>query len=197
MSPRSRSLARHLIAIALSTGLVLAAFSALADRPSSDRAVATQILAQLQSDSSPVASAVARPTNEARAALARADNAVASGDAVNARLLEGLAREWAELAVDVARSVEGQQEAGALQSAAADASLRVQRARAMLDELAARKARAQGELNQLTQQADAGPAPVTTTPATTKKPASKPVIAVPPGQSTAAPKPGAKKGGGK
>jgi len=139
---------RPLVALAIAAGVSLAAFSALADRPATDRVVAQQLLSQYASDAGPASSALARPLTEAHAALARADNAIAAGDAANAHLLEGLAREWAELASDVSRASKAEHEAVAKQQDAAEASKRVQRARAMLDELAARKARAQGELNQ-------------------------------------------------
>jgi len=199
MSPPSRTFARPFVALTLSAGLILAAVSALADRPSSDRSVTTQILGQFQPDSGPIASAVARPVSEAKAALARADSAAASGDAVTAHLLEGLAREWAELALDVSRSVQVQQDAGSLQLAAADASLRAQRARAMLDELAARKSRAQGELNQLTSQTDAGPTPNAPSAVPASKPAPKGPAAAPrPSGKAATPPtlhPGQNKGG--
>lgn len=150
---------RPFVALAIAAGLSLAAFSALADRPATDRTVAQQVLAQHSSDAAPASSALARPLSEARAALARADNAIAAGDSANARLLEGLAREWAELASDASRASQAERDAVAKQQAAAEASKRVQRARAMLDELAARKARAQGELNQWMEKTNAGAAP--------------------------------------
>jgi hypothetical protein len=155
------SFVRPLLAVAIAGGFALAAFTALAERASADRAATTQIFAQLQPEAGAVASSYARPLAEARNALARADNAAAAGDIAGARLLEGLAREWAELAVDVSRAQQAASDAGALQTAAADAAQRVQRARAMLDELAVRKARAAGELKQVLEAADAAPTPAT------------------------------------
>ena len=149
--------ARAAVAFALAAGLSLAAFSALADRPATDRSVASQILNQQAA--APSASAMTRPLSEARRALERADSALAAGDATNARHLEGLAREWAELAIDVGRAADAEKDAGAAQQSAADTAQKVQRARAMLDELAARKARAQGEWNEWNARADAGAAP--------------------------------------
>jgi hypothetical protein len=143
------------VVLALSVSAIcFAALSALAQRPTSDRLVATQILSQLSVDSGPASSAASRSVAQARQALARADHAHAAGDPAGGQLLEGLAREWAETAQDVARAVSAEADAGALQASAADASLRAQRVRAMVDELAARKARAMGELNHLLEQAD-------------------------------------------
>ena len=157
MSVGRKSFVRPLVALAIAAGLVLAAITALADRTSADRAATTQILTQLQPEAgADAARSVDRPLSEARNALKRADNATLAGDGTGARQLEGLARGWAELALDVARAEQATRDAGALQQAAADAAQRVQRARAMLDELAVRKARAAGELRQLTEQADAG-----------------------------------------
>jgi hypothetical protein len=174
----SRRFLRPLLAACLCCGFAFATLTALADRPSSDRALTLQLLSTLQTDAAPTASAVARPLSEARSALARADSAAAAGDAPNARLLEGLARQWAELAFDLRRAVEISHDAGAAQQAAADAAQRVQRARAMLDESTVRRARAQGELERLTEQAaDAGvpmPPPRKPAPTAPKPKAGKP-----------------------
>lgn len=179
------SLPRPLVAVTIAVGLSLAAFSALADRPATDRAVTQQILSQHAPDAAPPSSALARPLSEARAALARADNALAAGDAANALLLDGLAREWAELAADTNRASDAERDAVARQQAAAAASKRVERARAMLDELAARRARAQGELNEWVEKTDGG------VPVSSARPAPK----TPP--KVAPPAPAPAKGGRK
>jgi hypothetical protein len=71
----------------------------------------------------------------------------------------------------------------------------------MLDELTARKARAQGELNQWLEQADAAAAATAISSGASKKPPIRYQIVGPkdPTQGTAAPKPAPtpKKGGGK
>lgn len=159
MVTRTVSPARALVVVALATGLALAAWSASADRTSSDRAVAEQIVARFSSESAPPSSAAARPIAEARRALERAESARGAGDLENAKLLEGLAREFAEVAQDVARAVEAEADAGSLQRSVADASVRAERLRAMIDELTIRKARTQGELRLLIEQADAGASP--------------------------------------
>ena len=86
---------------------------------------------------------------KAQRALKRADDARAAGDEETAVLLEGLAREWAEMGKDVMRAAALEADAAALQVQAADAAVHAQRARTMLDELVARKARAEGELKAL------------------------------------------------
>ena len=154
MSSNFRFFCRSALLLLAVSAMCFAALSALAQRPASDRALATQILSGLASDAGPVASAVSRSVGQARQALARAEHASAAGDWAGSQRLEGLAREWAETAQDIARAVGAEADAGALQASAADASLRSQRVRAMVDELAARKARALGELNQLLEQAD-------------------------------------------
>jgi hypothetical protein len=157
----------------------------------SDRSVAEQILAGLAStpgqppqavaSAAPSASAAAAssadtnlvrvPVDEARRALERAGGARRSGDIRHAELLEGLAREWAETARDVLRAAAVEADAGALELAAADAGLRAERARALLEESIARRGRAEAELATLS--ADAGPFPTKPPPASSAK--AKPV----------------------
>lgn len=174
MSAARSSFIRPVLALAATLGLVFAAVTALADRASADRSATHQILTQLQPEAGAAASSsYARPLAEARSALTRADNAAATGDLAGARLLEGLAREWAELAVDVARAEQATRDAGALQQAAADAAQRVQRARAMVDELAVRKARAEGEWKELQERPGAAALPQQASPTPPPKPAPK------------------------
>jgi hypothetical protein len=150
-----------------------------------DKAIAEQILATLGTPESPAPAAsggapaasgapgssvtpapeaIARnPLDEARRALERAAGARRSGDVRHAELLEGLAREWAEIARDVVRAASVEADAGALEVAAADAGLRAERARALLEESIARRGRAGAELDKLT--ADAGLFPTKPAPA--------------------------------
>ncbi len=133
------------------------AWSAWAAHASSDRAVAEQILAsQAPAASSGSASAMSAPLHQARRALDRADRAREAGDTLHAEQLEGLAREWAEYAKDTATAEAAERRAAAAQSAAANAATRVKRARALLEEEMATRARAQGELKSLQESADAG-----------------------------------------
>ncbi len=157
----------------------------------SDKAVAEQILANLPSSQTapferndagapaaserpaPGSELVRVPVEEARRALERAAGARNARDIHHAELLEGLAREWAETARDVLRAAAVEADAGALELAAADAGVRAERARALLEESIARRGRAEAELEKLT--ADAGPLPTKPAPASSDKakPAAK------------------------
>jgi hypothetical protein len=129
--------------------------SALGEQ-ASDRAVAEQIMATAASSSAEGA-VMRAPLEEAKKALERARGARQSGDVAHAELLEGLAREWAETARDLLRAAAIEADAGALESAAAQAGLRAERARALLEEAISRRGRAEAELEKLS--ADAGPFP--------------------------------------
>jgi hypothetical protein len=122
----------------------------------SDRAAAEQILATAASSSADAA-LLRAPLDEAKKALDRATGARKSGDVPHAELLEGLAREWAETARDLARAAAIEADAGALENSASQATLRAERARALLEEALSRRGRAQAELEKLS--ADAGPFP--------------------------------------
>jgi hypothetical protein len=150
--------------------------------PMSDKAVAEQILASMPAaapaarpeadaggaPASPSEPSVARlPVEEARRALDRAAGARRSGDIRHAEQLEGLAREWAETARDTLRAAAVESEAGVLEVAAADAGLRAERARALLEESIARRGRAEAELEKLT--LDAGVIPTRPPPASSAK----------------------------
>lgn len=135
-------------------GVALGA-SALAE-PLSDRALAERILTGVASSSADAA-LLRSPVDEAKKALERALGARRSGDAPHAELLEGLAREWAETARDLARAAAIEADAGALETAASQAGLRAERARALLEEAISRRGRAEAELEKLS--ADAGPFP--------------------------------------
>jgi hypothetical protein len=140
----------------------------------SDRTAAEQILATLPTapaSAAPGASSdvapVLAPAEAARRALERATGARNAKDVRHAEMLEGLAREWAETARDVLRAASVEADAGALELAAADAGLRAERARALLEESIARRGRAEAELEKLT--ADAGLLPTKPPPASSAK----------------------------
>jgi hypothetical protein len=130
--------------------------SAWGDQVLTDRGTAEQILATAAS-SSAEAALVRAPLDEAKRALERAEGARRSGDVPHAELLEGLAREWAETARDLARAAGIEADAGALATSASEAALRTEKARALLEEAIARRGRAEAELEKLS--ADAGPFP--------------------------------------
>ncbi|HKQ69060.1 MAG TPA: hypothetical protein VJT73_06965, partial [Polyangiaceae bacterium] len=88
--------------------------------------------------------------------------------------LEGLAREWAETARDLARANAAEADAGALSAAAADAGVQAERSRALLEEAIGRRGRAEAELEKLS--ADGGLFPTAPPPRAkaTKAPATSP-----------------------
>jgi hypothetical protein len=170
----------------LALGIPLAG-AALAD-PVSDKAVAEQILASLATPTdSSMPPVLKTPIDEAKHALERAAGARRSGDTHHAEILEGLGREWAETARDLARAVSVEADAGALETAAAEAGVGAERARALLEEAIARRGRAEAELEKLS--ADAGLFP--TRPAGSAN-AAKPPKASKPASSAAAVTKGAK-----
>jgi hypothetical protein len=137
---------RHALAAALGIAVAGLAFSALAARGTEDRSVATAVLAQQASSASPASS---HALDQTRRALERADQARSTGDETNARHLEGLAREWAEMARDAALASTAEERADQRQRTAAGAAASVRKSQAMLETLAGRRSRAEGELQQL------------------------------------------------
>lgn len=92
-----------------------------------------------------------------RDALERATRMRVAGDEAHARLAEGLGREWAETARDLARAVEVEKQARASELAAMEAGGRVERERALLEDAIARAGRLRAELAGLAAKADAAP----------------------------------------
>ena len=126
--------------------------TASADQPRT-RAEAERILAEIDRDSGQQAALVRRPAEQARKALERATGARSSGDSHHAEQLEALACEWALTARDLVRTVLAEADAGAMQIALGDATVRGERARALLEEAIARRGRALAEMEKI----DAGP----------------------------------------
>lgn len=120
----------------------------------SDRAVAEQLVTELEGAPGDDRAAIADPLQQAKKALERATSARNSGDLRGAELLEGLSREWAETAHDVQRAAKAEADAGALQTQAAETSLKADRARALLEEAIIRRGRAEAELRQMQQAAE-------------------------------------------
>jgi hypothetical protein len=86
------------------------------------------------------------PLRHARKALERANGARASGDTAHARMLDGLALEWAETARDLLRAAAAEKEAVAVAKRARELGVQVERARALLEETQARRGRAAADL---------------------------------------------------
>ena len=95
------------------------------------------------------AKVVAAPVESAKKSLERAHGARVSGDDAHARMLDGLALEWAETARDLERAAAAEQSSLAAAKAAADATTQAERARSLLEETQARRLRAQAELEKV------------------------------------------------
>jgi hypothetical protein len=89
---------------------------------------------------------VASSIEHAKESLERAHGARASGDAGHARMLDGLALEWAESARELLRAAAAEQAAASAADKAREAATRAERARALLEETQARRGRADAEL---------------------------------------------------
>jgi hypothetical protein len=86
------------------------------------------------------------PVRDARAALERAHGARTSGDVTHARLLDGLALEFAETARDLLRAAHAEATSMAATTRAGELAAKVERTRVLLGELQARRGRAVAEL---------------------------------------------------
>ncbi len=111
----------------------------------------------------PALDAAANPILQARALLARAAELRALGDNARAELAEDGALEWALTARELVKAVELEHDAVDQAASANSASTRAEKARALLDEAIARRAKLQTELDRLDKEAearalDAGPA---------------------------------------
>lgn len=113
----------------------------------------TQTLQTAQTPQQPTTATATRPDtaiiNNVQKSLFRADQARAAGDTKNAAYLEGLAREWAELGADLTRTIAVESAATKKQNAASSASTKIRKTEAMLDSLAAQRARTEAELQQV------------------------------------------------
>lgn len=126
-----------------------AAFGADAPRPN-----AQQVLATLPADG-PHAQALTRLRRLVRQSLWRAEQARAAGNVRVAQQLDALARDYALAARELDRALSAETQAAKLQRQAADSASRLERTRALIEELVARRARARAELRQLQSSSDA------------------------------------------
>lgn len=120
---------------------------ALPPPPPGDGQTALGILKDVEAKAVDVRSkkVVADASANARKALERAHGARSSGDTSHAKQLDGLALEWAETARDLLRAADAEQAATAVADKAREATLQVERARALLEETQARRGRAEAE----------------------------------------------------
>ncbi|MDI1450718.1 hypothetical protein [Polyangium sp. 6x1] len=120
--------------------------------PPGDGATALGILKDVEAKAQDPRSkkAVADAITRAKKSLERAHGARASGDAAHARILDGVALEWAETARDLLRAAEAEQAGAAVAEKAKEAGSQAERARALLEETQARRGRAEAELERAT-----------------------------------------------
>lgn len=118
--------------------------------PPGDGAQAEKLLAQVEAAAlgPRMAKVVQAAVDQAAHALERAAGARAAGDGAHARLLDGLALEWAETARDLLRAAKAEEEALARGKKARELEVQVERARALLAESEARRGRAAADLQQ-------------------------------------------------
>lgn len=119
--------------------------------PPGDGATATRILKDVEASASTprLSQVVASPVQKAKSALERAHGARMSGDTAHARMFDGLALEWAETARDLLRAVAAEDAAVAAGQKAREVELKVERARALLEETQARHGRAIADIERL------------------------------------------------
>ncbi len=121
-----------------------------APAPPGDGAQAEKLLAQVEAASldPKYGKVVEDAVRSSVHALERAAGARASGDSAHARMLDGLALEWAETARDLLKAAKAEDEAMASAKKARELSVQVERARALLAETEARRGRAAADLKQ-------------------------------------------------
>jgi hypothetical protein len=92
---------------------------------------------------------VAEPLRKGQEALRRAKSMEQAGDTAHARLALALAHEWTRVATDLIRAVTFEEKAKAVEKALSERETGTVRGRALLEETAARRGRAQAALDQL------------------------------------------------
>lgn len=110
-----------------------------------DRAAAETLASQLEHDDAHKA-LITDSLARARAALERGTRMRAAGDEPHARIADGLAREWAEMARDLARAADAERRANDARKDSLDAGAQLERERAMLEESVTRTGRLRAEL---------------------------------------------------
>jgi hypothetical protein len=113
-----------------------------------DRATTASILEELDRDA-PHKALIATEVQRAKDAVERARRFRAAGDEPHARIADGLAREEAEAALDLAKAVDAERAADAARLAATDAGVVGERERALLEEGIARNGRLRAEIEEL------------------------------------------------
>ncbi len=117
--------------------------------PPGDGATAQGIIRDLEAKAAKdgeTAKVVAEPIKAAKQALERAHGARAAGDEPHARILDGVALEWAEAARELDRAAAAERAAATVSQKAHEVQTKAERARALLEETQARRGRAAAEL---------------------------------------------------
>ena len=130
-----------LVALAV---LLSAALVARAD----ERASVESALIEIERDAAHKA-VTAELVAHAREALERATRLRTAGDETHAKLADGLAREHAEAARDLARAIDAEEKATRARRAAIDAGAQMERERALLEEGIAQNGRLRAALDEL------------------------------------------------
>jgi len=130
--------------VACALGAAISTVSA-AQAPGDDRAAAEALVGPVeQATPAPVtAEAIAR----AREALEQATRFRAAGDEAHAKAADGLAREWAETARDLALAGAAEKQANDKKRQAMEAQAQLERTRALVEDGIARLGRIRAELN--------------------------------------------------
>jgi len=138
-------LARPLVVVLVASPLL----AARAARAQDDGATAAAIVAQLERPDRPDARLTAGPLARAKEAIDRAARLRRAGDEAHAKAADGLAREWAETARDLARAADAEAKAADLRRKAVAADAQLERTRALVAEGVARVGRLRAELDEV------------------------------------------------
>jgi hypothetical protein len=143
----SRPAALRLFGLA-AVGIALLSATVLSAREAGHRAAAQGKLQAIQQNQLHRKLA-ADPVRQAEDALRRGQDARAAGDDFHGQMLEALALEWASMAEALIRTAEMESKVAELQRQAAEVETKSIRAKALLEETAARRGRARAKLEQL------------------------------------------------
>jgi hypothetical protein len=137
---------RALVLTAAGATLVLSWPRAALAQPPEDKVVAETLVKQLDQDAAHH-TVIADALKQARDAIEKATRMRAGGDEGHAKAADGLAREWAETARDLALAAAAESSAADLRQKALDARARLERDRALVEEGIARVGRLTTELS--------------------------------------------------
>ncbi len=142
-----RPLRIGLVALSCTLGVAASVSVAYVAR-GDERAVTEARLVDLEKDPAHKA-ATAEMVRGAREAMERATRLRSAGDETHAKLADGLARELADSAVDLARAVDAEKQAETARRSAIDAGAHAERERALLEEGIAQNGRLRAELDEI------------------------------------------------